>query len=95
MIGCHFTNDAFKAPLSSLRISFKRWLHFQSHFRPPMTSELFDQHSPVILVSILTRSFAYETIKDRLPLIVTRIVDFLARHRGTMAQDYGEVSSER
>jgi hypothetical protein len=39
------------------------------------------------------RSFAYETIKDRLPMIVTRIVDFLARHRATIAQEHGEVSA--
>jgi hypothetical protein len=38
------------------------------------------------------RSFAYETIKDRLPLIVTRIVDFLARHRANIAKEYGDVS---
>lgn len=46
------------------------------------------------LFSVLLRhrSFAYETIKDRLPLIVTRIVDFLARHRATIAQEHGEVS---
>ncbi|CAF0753646.1 unnamed protein product [Adineta steineri] len=36
------------------------------------------------------KSFAYETIKDRLPLIVTRIVDFLARHRTNFAKQYGE-----
>ncbi|CAF1444116.1 unnamed protein product [Adineta ricciae] len=37
------------------------------------------------------KSFAYETIKDRLPLIVTKIVDFLARHRSSIAKQYGEV----
>ncbi|CAF0830662.1 unnamed protein product [Didymodactylos carnosus] len=35
-------------------------------------------------------SFAYETVKDRLPLIVTRIVDFLARHRSDILHDFGE-----
>ncbi len=38
------------------------------------------------------RSFAYETIKDRLPVIVTRIVDFLARHRAKISKELGEVS---
>ena len=51
-------------------------------FRVPLACELV--HHP--------RSFAYETIKDRLPLIVTRIVDFLARHRGNVAKDHGDVS---
>jgi hypothetical protein len=41
---------------------------------------------------IYNRSFAYETIKDRLPLIVTRIVDFLARHRARIAQEQGGVN---
>ncbi|UJR27373.1 hypothetical protein I4U23_008663 [Adineta vaga] len=36
------------------------------------------------------KSYAYETIKDRLPLIVTRIVDFLARHRGNITKQYGD-----
>ena len=38
------------------------------------------------------RSFAYETIKDRLPVIVTRVVDFLARHRGRIVDEFGKVS---
>jgi hypothetical protein len=38
------------------------------------------------------RSFAYETIKDRLPIIVTRIVDYLARHRARISREFGEVS---
>jgi hypothetical protein len=45
-----------------------------------------------IRMNLLTRSFAYETIKDRLPLIVTRIVDFLARHRANISKEYGDVS---
>lgn len=40
----------------------------------------------------LIRSFAFETVKDRLPIIVTRIVDFLARHRARIANELGEVS---
>jgi hypothetical protein len=44
--------------------------------------------------SLLNRSFAYETIKDRLPIIVTRIVDFLARHRAKIGKELGEVSVE-
>ncbi len=31
-------------------------------------------------------------MKDRLPLIVTRIVDFLARHRANIVKQYGDVS---
>ncbi|CAF4961330.1 unnamed protein product, partial [Rotaria socialis] len=36
------------------------------------------------------KSFAYITVKDRLPSIVTRIVDFLARNRGNYAKEYGD-----
>ena len=41
----------------------------------------------------LIRSFAFETIKDRLPVIVTRIIDFLARHRARIRNEFGEVSA--
>jgi hypothetical protein len=45
-----------------------------------------------IRINLFNRSFAYVTIKDRLPLIVTRIVDFLARHRAKISKEYGDVS---
>jgi hypothetical protein len=45
-----------------------------------------------IQINLFNRSFAYVTIKDRLPLIVTRIVDFLARHRAKISKEYGDVS---
>lgn len=45
-----------------------------------------------LFIVVENRSCAYETVKDRMPLIVTKIVDFLARHRATMAQEFGSVS---
>lgn len=37
----------------------------------------------------LFRSFAYYTIRERLPVILTQIVDQLSRHKDQIASDYG------
>lgn len=37
------------------------------------------------------RSFAYITIKDRLPVILTKIIDTLCRNKENIAEIYGEV----
>lgn len=66
---------------------------------PPPLSAKFEKYVSIGSINMSNhrisrlsrRSFAYETIKDRLPLIVTRIVDFLARKRANFAQEFGEV----
>lgn len=37
------------------------------------------------------RSFAYITLKDRLPVILTKIIDTLSRNKEDIAEKYGEV----
>ena len=48
----------------------------------------------VPLSGVYKRSFAYITIKDRLPVILTKIVDTLSRNKDNIAQQYGENASE-
>lgn len=38
------------------------------------------------------RGFAYTTIKDRLPVILTKVIDGLSRDKESITQEYGEVS---
>ncbi|XP_048344664.1 damage-control phosphatase ARMT1 isoform X2 [Sphaerodactylus townsendi] len=42
----------------------------------------------------LYRSFAYDTIKDRLPQILTRVIDTLHRHRNEFFEEHGEKGIE-
>ena len=37
------------------------------------------------------RSFAYITLKDRLPVILTKIIDTLSRNKEDIVEKYGEV----
>nr|XP_012136837.1 PREDICTED: UPF0364 protein C6orf211 homolog isoform X2 [Megachile rotundata] len=46
------------------------------------------------LRGIYKRSFAYITIKDRLPVILTKIIDTLSRNKESIAQKYGENATE-
>lgn len=40
----------------------------------------------------LHRSFAYKTLKDRLPIIVTGVIDGMSRNKESIIQKYGPVS---
>ncbi|XP_044278675.1 damage-control phosphatase ARMT1 isoform X1 [Varanus komodoensis] len=40
------------------------------------------------------RSFAYNTIKDRMPLILTKVIDTLHRHKNEFFEEYGEKGIE-
>uniref|UniRef100_A0A8U7ME00 Uncharacterized protein n=1 Tax=Corvus moneduloides TaxID=1196302 RepID=A0A8U7ME00_CORMO len=40
---------------------------------------------------VLVGSFAYFTIKDRLPQILTRVIDTLHRHKNEFFEEHGEV----
>ncbi|KAL2731288.1 damage-control phosphatase ARMT1-like isoform X2 [Vespula squamosa] len=48
----------------------------------------------VRLAGIYMRSFAYVTLKDRLPIILTRIVDNFSRNKEQIAQKFGENATE-
>lgn len=41
--------------------------------------------------SFIYRSFAFKTVKDRLPIILTRLIDHLVRDKDYIAQNFGEV----
>lgn len=49
----------------------------------------------VILITFffICRSFAFITIKDRLPVILTQIIDTLSREKENIGQQYGTVSN--
>lgn len=42
-------------------------------------------------VTIFSRSFAYLTIKDRIPQILTKAIDTLHRHKSEFFEKHGEV----
>ncbi|XP_071862905.1 damage-control phosphatase ARMT1 [Bombus fervidus] len=58
--------------------------------------DLQDIQTPfgVCLSGIYKRSFAYITIKDRLPVILTKIIDTLSRNKENIAEIYGENATE-
>ncbi|XP_053974631.1 damage-control phosphatase ARMT1-like isoform X2 [Hylaeus anthracinus] len=58
--------------------------------------DLQDIQTPfgVPLKGIYKRSFAYITIKDRLPIILTKIIDTLSRDKDNIARKYGENATE-
>ncbi|UYV69052.1 C6orf211 [Cordylochernes scorpioides] len=46
------------------------------------------------IVGIKPKSFAYRTVKDRMPVILTKVVDHLYRERREIARVYGEDARE-
>lgn len=58
--------------------------------------DLQDIRTPfgIPLSGIYKRSFAYITIKDRLPVILTKIIDTLSRNKEDIAEKYGENAVE-
>lgn len=42
-------------------------------------------------LSFLCRSFAYLTVKDRLPTILTKVIDTIHRSKDKIFEEYGEV----
>ncbi|XP_029055045.2 damage-control phosphatase ARMT1-like [Osmia bicornis bicornis] len=59
-------------------------------------SDLQDIQTPfgVQLSGIYKRSFAYVTNKDRLPIILTKIIDNLSRNKESITQKYGKNATE-
>ncbi|XP_026560798.1 protein-glutamate O-methyltransferase isoform X1 [Pseudonaja textilis] len=49
---------------------------------------------PASLTGKIKGSFAYNTIKDRLPLILTRVIDTLHRHKHEFFEEHGEKGIE-
>ncbi|CAL4204977.1 unnamed protein product, partial [Meganyctiphanes norvegica] len=45
---------------------------------------------PLPLSSRVEGSFAYQTVKDRLPVILTRVIDHIYRDKDIIAAKYGE-----
>ena len=41
-----------------------------------------------ISYSIFLSSFAYKTVKDRLPVTITRAIDYISRFRSNLADQY-------
>lgn len=56
--------------------------------------DLQDIQTPfgVRLAGIYKRSFAYVTLKDRLPVILTKIIDTFSRDKENIIEKYGEIS---
>nr|CAD7593467.1 unnamed protein product [Timema genevievae] len=59
------------------------------------TQGILDTVTPpnAFLSAKFKRSFAYVTVKDRLPVIITQVVDHLARDKDKIIKEYGEVGS--
>lgn len=47
--------------------------------------------SAFMAISLLCRSFAYLTVKDRLPTILTKVVDTIHRNKNKFFEEHGEV----
>lgn len=47
--------------------------------------------SDEISLMFLYRSFAYLTVKDRLPTILTKVIDTIHRNKNKFFEEYGEV----
>ncbi len=43
------------------------------------------------LIFPISRSFAYLTVRDRLPTILTKVIDTLHRNKDNFFKEYGEV----
>jgi hypothetical protein len=39
-------------------------------------------------------SFAYKTIKDRLPVTITKVIDFIHRYRNELTERYSQVKQK-
>ena len=44
------------------------------------------------MIFFCDRDFAYPTVKDRLPVILTKVVDYVYRLRTEVDEKHGEVS---
>ncbi|CAG2066164.1 unnamed protein product, partial [Timema podura] len=60
------------------------------------TQGILDTVTPpnAFLSAKFKRSFAYVTVKDRLPVIITQVVDHLARDKDKIIKEYGEDARE-
>lgn len=55
---------------------------------------LNDFYSKIFNVFTVSRSFAYLTVRDRLPTILTKVVDTLHRNKDNFYKEYGEEGTE-
>jgi len=49
---------------------------------------------PACLTAAVKKSFAYATLKDRLPIIITKLIDHLSRDKVVIAEQYGSEAKE-
>lgn len=56
--------------------------------------ESMEISAPLPLSASNIGSFAYQTVKDRLPVILTRVIDYLYRERIALGLKYGEAAQE-
>lgn len=59
--------------------------------RTPATESSISVTSTFMAMSFLYRSFAYLTVKDRLPTILTKVIDTIHRNKNKFFEEYGEV----
>ncbi|XP_034018467.1 damage-control phosphatase ARMT1 [Thalassophryne amazonica] len=59
-----------------------------------MAAEHADGGAPASLSASVVRSFAYFTVKDRLPTILTKVIDTIHRNKSKFFEDYGEEGIE-
>ncbi|XP_068609953.1 damage-control phosphatase ARMT1 [Brachionichthys hirsutus] len=53
-----------------------------------------DQTAPVSLSARVVGSFAYLTVRDRMPTILTKVIDTIHRNRGSFLEQHGEEGIE-
>lgn len=47
-----------------------------------------EYHACSIILLFIWRSFAYYTIQERLPIILTKVIDYLSREKESIAEQY-------
>lgn len=56
-----------------------------------LVAERLDASSVITVLSFLFRSFAYLTVKDRMPTILTKVIDTIHRNKDKFLEEYGKV----
>lgn len=56
-----------------------------------LVAECLNASFIITVLSFLCRSFAYLTVKDRMPTILTRVIDTIHRNKDKFLEEYGKV----
>lgn len=73
-------------PLLKIPIPFLKWL---AQFA--LVAECLNASFIMTVLSFLCRSFAYLTVKDRMPTILTKVIDTIHRNKDKFLEEYGKV----